>query len=243
MSRHIAILPGTEIISPMLQPLLSGFSSHNSNKEQLSYRFELIFLLLILVLMPICSFMWDYSDLILSSFLGQKWAEFGPILGYLSLVLFSFSINQLSHNCCTARGLVKQLFVFDLVTFVLLMVTLYLSSSLSIEDFTLIRALFGIAMMLILLTYTLKTAGASIWFALKNIFNLATISWISSVFVKSLSFGGAEILVLASKFLTYISIYILLVGVLTVFTRGKHEKDILIEITTLTKKLRSFLHR
>ena len=101
-------------------------------------------------------------------------------------MLFSYSINQLLAPVCMVKDKVRQLFIYDFVSFVFVVSTLILLvyASYSIEEFTLIRSVIAFIPVIIFLICIFKMLSISIVRILKLLFPIFISAGIAFTFVK-----------------------------------------------------------
>jgi lipopolysaccharide exporter len=112
--RDISIMPSIDIIMPAITPLLSAYSKAKSDKFDTARKFELSFIVLNLMIIPLCFFIYYFPEPIIDFLLGSKWNSTYELLQIFSLFLYSIAILQILSQFCIAIGKVKQLFIFDM---------------------------------------------------------------------------------------------------------------------------------
>lgn len=162
--RGIAVMPGTDIILPAVQPLLAAFAKSKSNPIQLAYQVRLAFMMICIAISPICFFMWNYPGPIVDVLLGSQWKGTYTLMAYFSILLFTFSIGHPLNNCFIAIGRVKPLFFYDLISVVSITGVLFVFPGESLEEFALRRSILGIAFTSLLFIYTAKIIKFSLFY-------------------------------------------------------------------------------
>ncbi|MCP4992052.1 MAG: oligosaccharide flippase family protein [Colwellia sp.] len=193
LARHLSIMPSTEIIGPAVEPLIASFSRVKHDPEKLAYQFTLSLLVIVLLILPACTFIWSFPEPIIDFFLGEQWGEAYPILSALSLFLFTTVISQLLGQFCLALGKVKAMFIYDVLSLVIVVSVLLIFMTDSLYHFSLLRG--GVALILVSLffVYLKSISNLSIVYISKLILPIALLSSISAALTLEVgiqSWGG-----------------------------------------------------
>jgi O-antigen/teichoic acid export membrane protein len=190
LARHLSIMPSTEIIGPAIEPLIASFARVKNEPEKLAYQFTLSLLVIVLLIMPACAFIWTFPEPIINFFLGEQWEIAYPILSALSLFLFTTVISQLLNQFCIALGKVKSIFIYDVFSLFIIVSLLLTFMTDSLYHFALLRG--GVAFVLVSLffIYLKSISNLSIVYIGKLIFPIAIISSISAALTLELGIGG-----------------------------------------------------
>ncbi|MDT0593607.1 oligosaccharide flippase family protein [Glaciecola petra] len=153
--KQVSMMPASDVLGPALVPLMTSYSKVKENQEDLAYQFNLSVYVTLVFITPICLYMARYSDLIIEAALGAKWIDSAPIMSIMAIMLFSYGINQLLGPICMVKNKVKQLFIYDLLSFIFVFIALVylLFNHLDIADFTLFRTLAAFIPVFIFLFY------------------------------------------------------------------------------------------
>ncbi|MBT8438320.1 MAG: oligosaccharide flippase family protein, partial [Gammaproteobacteria bacterium] len=154
MARDIAMLPGTNLVAPAIEPLLAAYKRGREKLEMIEFQVRISLLLVAFISIPITTFIWFFPDAITITLLGKQWVAASEILGVLSLLFFYSSFVLVLQQCLIALQKVRALFFYDLVSFLLIGLLLLALVSESLVEFGLLRGLLGILTMLGLLIYT-----------------------------------------------------------------------------------------
>ncbi|MBA6377938.1 MULTISPECIES: oligosaccharide flippase family protein [unclassified Colwellia] len=193
LARHLSIMPSSEIIGPAIEPLIASFARVKNEPEKLVYQFTLSLLVIVLLIMPACAFIWTFPEPIINFFLGDQWSVAYPILSALSIFLFTTVISQLLNQFCIALGKVKSLFMYDVLSLLIIVGVLLTLMTDSLYHFSLLRG--GVAFVLVSLffVYLKSIANLSILYISKLILPIAVLSLISATLTLEVgieSWGG-----------------------------------------------------
>ncbi len=159
LMKNLSIMPALELIKPLTEPLLASFSKVKSDPDKLNYQISYSLCILFMGTAPISTFLWNYDELIVQLLFDDRWWQYAPILGIMSVLIVNFSFVSIFQEALIALNKVKILFYYDLVSVVLIVATLLLLTFESIEQFALVRAVLAIGSVFILtvtITYILK---------------------------------------------------------------------------------------
>ncbi|MBL4763618.1 MAG: oligosaccharide flippase family protein [Gammaproteobacteria bacterium] len=145
MTRELALIPALSVIIPATEPLLSAISQSKHDRELLNYRIRLSLVTLIAILLPLSVFIYLYSQEIVTVVLGEQWIEYHQLLGFFSIMFFTFCLHALISDCFTALNKMRKLFYFDLLSTIFIITILMLSTKSTVFEFSLIRGIAGFA--------------------------------------------------------------------------------------------------
>jgi len=193
LARHLSIMPSTEIIGPAIEPLIASFARVKHEPEKLAYQFTLSLLVIVLLIMPACTFIWSFPEPIINFFLGSQWESAYPILSALSVFLFTIVIGQLLNQFCIALGKVKSIFIYDVLSLLIVVSILLAFMTESLYQFSLLRG--GVAFILVSLffVYLKSISSLSIIYISKLIIPMVILSLISAALTLEIgieSWGG-----------------------------------------------------
>ncbi|EMP55568.1 polysaccharide biosynthesis protein [Marinobacter santoriniensis NKSG1] len=123
--REVSLLPALSAFIPMCEPLLAAVSQVRSSREVLAYRVRLASALLISLLIPFTVYIMSYPNLIVEVLLGPQWRDYADLLQPFGLFFFTFTLFALLSDTVIALGRVKALFVFDVVSTIIIAALLY----------------------------------------------------------------------------------------------------------------------
>jgi lipopolysaccharide exporter len=155
MTKHIAYIPANDIIIPATEPVLSALSESKKDKVQFNARLSTGFFITFSLVFPISLFICFFPQLIVDFLLGEKWVSTYSIMSILGVAVLLTSLNHLFEISMISLAKVKQIFVFDVITMVALITTLWFFPGKTIEQFALHRTylLVMFSLMLVALTY------------------------------------------------------------------------------------------
>ena len=214
--KNITVLPATDIVNPAVQPLLAAFSRFKNKKDELSQKFSLSLLVVLLLISPIALFVCLYPTQVIKVLIGDQWLEASGILSNLSLMLFAMTIGNVVMNCCIALGKVRALFWYDVFSLALVALVLLTLSGQQIETFAFVRSILEAIIVIVLTLYLAKIITINF----KSLFSMTTLtiiiplgiaSYLSNLILPSLSFNVFFNLVILT--IVYFSVYIICLAI------------------------------
>jgi len=142
--KNITVTLGLDILTPMLEPLITTFSKVKNDVKRLSYQVQIVFLVLMSVVIPITVFLYFFPFAVIDFLLGDKWKNTYELMSALSILFFTLAIGWFLNNCFVAIGKVKTLFIFDLISLSFIFAILYSLGQNDVIEFTLLRGTLGI---------------------------------------------------------------------------------------------------
>lgn len=145
IARDLAMLPAHTLLGPALEPLLAAFKDNKGSSASLKKQMTLVFIVTLIILSPICIFMYQFSSLSILALFGEQWDLAGHLLKPLSWLLFYWVILLVVENALISLGRVRAVFVADLVSLLIVVVGLvvYLSAAQSLAELAWLRVLLG----------------------------------------------------------------------------------------------------
>ena len=150
LSKDISLMPYTEIIIPMTEPLLASFAKVKQNSQSLAYQIRLSLLIVVLITTPICVFMWCFPESIVDVLLGSNWSSTYSLFSYFSILLFTACAGMVFTHCLVVLGKVKSIFLYDLFSLIFIAVGLLALMPNTLEWFAINRSLLQILTWLVL---------------------------------------------------------------------------------------------
>jgi O-antigen/teichoic acid export membrane protein len=152
MARDVAMLPGYNILGPAIEPLLADFKDHKHNPIKLGQRVSKVLCIISFIVVPITTFIAFYPALIIDVLLGAQWVIAGEILGVMSLLFFYYCFLLVIESALTAVGKVKAIFMFDIVSLLVIVGTLltYLQMYDDLNNMLWLRVSIGLALTLLI---------------------------------------------------------------------------------------------
>ena len=152
--KYLTSVPATDIISPAVEPLLSAFSKSKHDLDDLAYKVRFSLCAIIVLVLPLCTYIALFPEPIVDVFLGPNWVSTYGILSALSLLLFTISMSLVFENCFIALARVKQVFVYDVISFCIIVASMLMYWGDSLEGFAWLRSSVALALSLMFLVYT-----------------------------------------------------------------------------------------
>ena len=147
--KDIAMLPSRELVGPLFQVLFSFMSMGNRQEKGFDRIYATCFIMLLLCT-PMAIGLFLLSKDITLLLLGEQWVAYSPILATLAILTLSATTGDFVSDALLSRGLVRHVFLYDLITLFVALISLYftyqlLTSPDSLAEF---RALFSVFMFL-----------------------------------------------------------------------------------------------
>lgn len=139
ISKYISSMPGSEGITPALEPLLATFSRAIKGADEIKHQLCLVLIILMATSVPLSLFIYVFSESIILLLLGQQWLEFATIFGILGFLTVTAGVGKIATHIIIAEAKVKLLFMYDLYSLIFIGGVLYFFSSGSLEAFSIVR--------------------------------------------------------------------------------------------------------
>lgn len=189
MARDVAMLPGYNILGPAIEPLLADFKDHKNNPIKLGQRVSKVLCIVSFIVVPITTYIAFYPALIIDVLLGAQWVIAGEILGVMSLLFFYYCFLLVIESALTAMGKVKAIFIFDIVSLLVIAGTLltYLQMYDDLNHMLWLRVsigmastlLIGIALHIIVPLKCMQVAGALLLSAAMSGMAITLTNWLT----------------------------------------------------------------
>ncbi len=154
ISKYISNIPGSEGISPALDPLLASFSKNKNNFDNFKHQIMLTLLVIGATAIPLTAFMFFNSTPIVKLILGENWVDFSSVFGILSLLVIPLAIGKISAQIVISRGRVKALFYYDLFSLMIMAGILFYLSNISLESFSSAKVAVDFILVFLLFIYS-----------------------------------------------------------------------------------------
>lgn len=189
MSREVAMLPAHNLLGPGVETLLADFKDFKDEPEALGNRVLKVFTVVICIATPIAAFIATYPALIIKVLLGPQWALAIKLLPTMSMLFYYFVFLIVAENALTAIGKVKEVFVFDLISLITLIMVfaLFFNFSHDLNNLLLIRVMTGTCLTLMLIFYLNKYIVVSFFTLLVNLVLVLVCSKLSIIISESVS--------------------------------------------------------
>ena len=156
VTRHISVMPVSEVIGPATEPLIAAFARAKEDPATLAHRVSLSLLVIVGLAFPAAVFMWTFPQALVNFFLGDQWKGAHLILQALSPLVVAFVVSSAAGQCLVALGKVRELFIFEMASTVLALATLLSFRQDTIAEFAALRAAVGIFLAVIACLYVLR---------------------------------------------------------------------------------------
>ncbi len=170
LARELVVLPSTDIIVPLVQPLLSTFSRVRSNPAELSRQLCISLLTVATLVAPVCLLIRERGDLVLRVALGPGWEAAEAMVAPMVPMLFAFSFGGINHALLVAQGKVRQLFMFDVVSLTIVTLVLLSVYRSDVETFITARAVIEIFTTFGMLSWSAYVLSVPVWHTLALLF-------------------------------------------------------------------------
>lgn len=115
--KYISFMPSSELVIPATQPLLAELAKVKNDQPSFQYQFNLSFLVIFAVALPIATFLYVYDELFVVILLGQNWIMYADVFGYMALLgISSVFLNQ-SIRVLLVYKRTKIIFYYELLAF------------------------------------------------------------------------------------------------------------------------------
>lgn len=151
--KYVGTMPASQIITPATQPLLASFSRKKNDHQGLQYQFDLAFIALAIITVPLTVYVYQFSLPLVELLLGEKWIQYHSVFGILTILSGSMALGNLSSHIIVAKGKVKSLFIYDVLTLLIMISVLWYAKNLTIDGFTLSRVGVDLIINFALFTY------------------------------------------------------------------------------------------
>lgn len=181
--RGVSVLPATDIIVPAVEPLLASFSRVRHDLPALDHQLRTSFLMVFLLIMPICTVLIFYSDAIVFVLLGEQWKDQGPLLANLTILLFTFSMGSILGNFFIAIKKVKLIFFYNVLSLAFIFAMLLVLSTDVLAEFALFRGVLGLISTSLWLLLALYFSGSHLFSFIMILLAPALMSYLAVLFV------------------------------------------------------------
>ncbi|QTH63125.1 oligosaccharide flippase family protein [Psychrosphaera ytuae] len=144
IGQEFSILPYTEAIAPLTQPLYSSLAKIQDDSAKLkNHLFKYLGLSYSLVV-PAALGIFLLADQIVLILFGEQWVETTPVLAYLSFLMITFVTNGAYKIIFTLKSKFWSIGLLDLIGIILVSLAFLLESLVTLEDFAVYRTVVGI---------------------------------------------------------------------------------------------------
>lgn len=146
MMKNLTMIPAQDIITPATQPLLSSFSKVKADSDSFLYQLNLSLVGVTVISVFMATFCFFNADILVNILLGDKWLEYSDIFKYMSAYIITFSIMSVFIHAVTSINKVRWLFIYDLLSMLLVLAVLLSFSFENITIFAMTRVLITVVM-------------------------------------------------------------------------------------------------
>jgi len=239
LTRDIAMLPSQNILTPAIEPLLAAFKENRHEKSLLAQQVRFSLFVISLITIPVALFIWNFSQPIVDTLLGEQWTTTYNLLSAMALLFFYISYVQVLEQYLVALKNVKTLFYYDLISLIFITLMLISLVSSSLEAFAIIRGLLGIITLLGLALYINSTINLGLYNLLTLCLPILCAALIASLLTSSLSKAGDmfPVITLIKIGITYCFSFVIIYWLLILaFQKQRDEIKRLASIIQLGKK-------
>ncbi|MDN4504231.1 oligosaccharide flippase family protein [Alteromonadaceae bacterium BrNp21-10] len=164
LAKDLVLLPSREFIGPITQVLFSSFAKSNNSSTQQTHQIYMSLAGLFSLCIPITTGLMLIAPDLVAVLLGSHWLPYTKTIELLSPLVCTFAIGNFYSAVFTAQGKVKQLFIFDAVTFIssILVVLLLFYRIENINQLALTRSVLGIIIVLAGISWLSNQCGLSL---------------------------------------------------------------------------------
>lgn len=162
MSKNLSTLPSTDIIGPVVEPLLATFSKSKEHFHEFNQQLSKAIFLVGCLIVPIGVYMIYFPEHVINLLFGAGWDVAYSILPPLSATLIVIAVSQVINQAFVALGKVRQLFIYEILGVTSLGIVLFLSKDTQIDTFSWIRASLSAMLLLLIVLYFRLSTGYSV---------------------------------------------------------------------------------
>lgn len=151
--REISLLPALSAIIPMSEPLLASIARVKDDPDSLAYRVRFSLAIMVTVLTPLTTFLMLYPELIVVTLLGEQWQAYSHLLRPFGLFFLTFCLFALISDAIIALGRVRALFVFDLISTIIIAAIIILIGTDSLSTMAWVRGWLAVITTILLLFF------------------------------------------------------------------------------------------
>lgn len=165
LGQEFSLLPYTEAIAPLTQPLYSSLSKVKNNNTLLQKQLFKYMSISYALVIPSAAGIFCLSDSIVDLLFGPQWADAIPVMSYLAILMVTFVTNGSYKIVFTLKSQFLGIALLDIIGILLIASAFFIERILSVGDFAMFRGLVGVSVLLtsillakMLLKYKIKLA-------------------------------------------------------------------------------------
>ena len=144
VSKELVLLPFYQIAEPLRPVFLSLFSNSKNDIKKLREMYTTKFIIIFAIMLPITCGFYVLRVEIIDLILGAKWSHTDGIIGSLTLLILTYSMTGSSSTILVVLDKLKRLFVLEVITMVILVISQVLAKDLPLEQYADVRALLAV---------------------------------------------------------------------------------------------------
>ena len=149
IAQEFSLLPLTEIISPIAQPLFSSLAKLDSNWSILEDKIYKYLSMIYVILIPSIFGMYYLSEKIVTILLGEQWLFAAPTFGLLSFLMLVFATNSAFKNIFILKDQFLGVILIDVFGLIAIFFTILIDQIDSIATFAQYRVFIGIVVFIL----------------------------------------------------------------------------------------------
>ena len=214
IAKYISSMPTTQLLQPALAPLLATFAKNKNDKAQLLHQADVVMITLTVLVVPISIYLYVFSEQIVSLLLGDQWMSYHQLFGLMALLTISNEVVRVPSTIMTAKGKVKFLFFYDVLSFLMILGVLIILKESALITFVKGKVVAEFFIALIFALAVARNLDAQKQFL--NQMKIMTfyviivflIAKICQVFVEDLSYVIVQVFLSGSLFFIIVSIFL-----------------------------------
>ena len=153
LMRNLSFLPSREIIAPVSNVFLAGFSEIKRRGDPIGDHIVVALTIILFIITPAIGYLHVYSQDLVAIFLGEQWLPFSHLLPLLSIFTITFAVSTFVQQGLIANGDVKLLSIYEMVTLGAMLTLFVVFFSGSLEEFICYRLAFAFTTLGLLLIF------------------------------------------------------------------------------------------
>jgi len=153
LMRNLSYLPSREIIAPVSNVFLAGFSEVKRRGDPIGDHIVVALTIILFIITPVIGYLHVYNQDLVAIFLGEQWLPFAHLLPLLSIFTITFAVSTFVQQGLIANGDVKLLSIYEMVTLGAMLTLFVVFFSGSLEEFISYRLSFAFTTLGLLLIF------------------------------------------------------------------------------------------
>lgn len=114
--KYIAYIPCSHVLEPATRPLLVELSKIKDNPTYFATQFNVTLLIAMSLALPITTFLYSFSDVVVAVLLGDNWTSYSSLFGILCLVIPAYLLFHQSNRAVYVYGHTKIAAVYEILS-------------------------------------------------------------------------------------------------------------------------------